>query len=348
MRKEFFARGLILLLVGAALAVPLLVRRFSPQPPVLHARMAESGGWTLEGSAAGNPGDLYAVAGEPLHLRLTSDDVVHSFAVGQGAGMPGGVAEVDILPGEISEVTLTFEQPGKYTYYCTRWCSVNHWRMRGVIEVSALESAGDSGPGPAAVEPPLYQRLGLDLDAERPVPTPLPAQPPSAPPGAALSADLPAGVLNRAYYLAHSPAELWADLRANSSLARFNDQELWDLVALTWSRQTLPEDLQAAARNYAENCAACHGETAAGDGVFAEALSGAAGHSGMPTAETTVRPSDFSDRARTLSASPALLQGKILRGGMGTGMPYWGPVFTEKQIWDLVAYLYTFQFEQEP
>lgn len=26
-----------------------------------------------------------------------------------------------------------------------------------------------------------------------------------------------------------------------------------------------------------------------------------------------------------------MLQGKILRGGMGTGMPYWGPIFTEEQ-----------------
>jgi hypothetical protein len=39
-----------------------------------------------------------------------------------------------------------------------------------------------------------------------------------------------------------------------------------------------------------------------------------------------------------LGASPALLQGKIIRGGMGTGMPYWGPIFTEAQTWALVDY----------
>jgi hypothetical protein len=32
-------------------------------------------------------------------------------------------------------------------------------------------------------------------------------------------------------------------------------------------------------------------------------------------------PADFTDPARMLGASPALLEGKILRGGMGTGMP---------------------------
>jgi len=55
-------------------------------------------------------------------------------------------------------------------------------------------------------------------------------------------------------------------------------------------------------------------------------------------------PVDFSDPKRMLGASPALFQGKILRGGMGTGMPMWGSIFTEDQIWDLIAYLYSFQF----
>ncbi len=58
-------------------------------------------------------------------------------------------------------------------------------------------------------------------------------------------------------------------------------------------------------------------------------------------------PVDFTDPTQMLGASPALLQGKILRGGMGTGMPMWGSIFTEGQIWDLVAYLYSFQFEYE-
>ncbi len=56
-------------------------------------------------------------------------------------------------------------------------------------------------------------------------------------------------------------------------------------------------------------------------------------------------PADFTDPESMLGASPALLQGKILRGGMGTGMPYWGPIFTEDQLWALVSYLWSFQFE---
>jgi len=56
-----------------------------------------------------------------------------------------------------------------------------------------------------------------------------------------------------------------------------------------------------------------------------------------------VRPPDFGDPAVLLGASPAVLEGKMIRGGMGTGMPSWGDIFTSDQIRDLVLYLYTFQ-----
>jgi mono/diheme cytochrome c family protein len=56
---------------------------------------------------------------------------------------------------------------------------------------------------------------------------------------------------------------------------------------------------------------------------------------------------DFKDPAQMLGASPALLQGKIIRGGMGTGMPYFGPILTEEQTWALVAYIQSFQFDME-
>ena len=59
----------------------------------------------------------------------------------------------------------------------------------------------------------------------------------------------------------------------------------------------------------------------------------------------TEAPADFSDPEQMLGASPALLQGKVLRGGMGTGMPYFGPVFTDEQSWAVTDYLWTFQFE---
>ena len=54
---------------------------------------------------------------------------------------------------------------------------------------------------------------------------------------------------------------------------------------------------------------------------------------------------DFSDPGQMYGASPALLQGKIIRGGMGTGMPSWGQIFSEDQTWALTDYLWTFSFQ---
>ena len=58
----------------------------------------------------------------------------------------------------------------------------------------------------------------------------------------------------------------------------------------------------------------------------------------------TMAPTDFTDAVHMLSLSPARLQGKIIRGGMGTGMPFWGPIFTESQTWALADFLWSFQF----
>jgi mono/diheme cytochrome c family protein len=123
------------------------------------------------------------------------------------------------------------------------------------------------------------------------------------------------------------------------------------MVSYIWQSNTTPQALAYGKKLYAQNCAACQGENSAGNGVFADNLAGAS-ESSMQTLSgsgemSRQTPADFTGPSRMLGASPALLQGKILRGGMGTGMPMWGSIFTEQQIWDLIAYLYLFQFEYE-
>lgn len=329
MHREWLARIIVIVLLAAAIMIPVGAWWVRARGVVIHARMAETGGWT--------PESLTVEVGQPLHLRLTSDDVMHSFAIGQ-SDQPA----VDVIPGEVSEVTLAFDKPGKYTFYCTRWCSVNHWRMRGTIEVTGAEKAEE----PA--KPPLYVSLGLDIDAEHHAEV-IPEKRPSAARGAKLGVEIPTDYLDREYYLSHSPVELWKALRNVSAFSRLTDEEIWDLTAMAWQANTDPQELNEGQQLYTTNCAACHGETGAGNGVFADELDlpKTGEHTGMQTGEMTTRPTDFTDPEHVLAASPARLQGKILRGGMGTGMPYWGPIFTEEQTWALVAYLWTFQFELE-
>ncbi len=329
MRKEWLARIVLVVLVLAAVTLPLGAWWVRNRGVILHARMAETGGWT--------PENLTVEAGQPLHLRLTSDDVLHGFAVGQSDQPP-----VDIYPGEVTEVTLTFDKPGKYTFYCTRWCSANHWRMRGTIEVTGPETANEP------VQPPLYVTLNIDIDAPHKTDI-VPELTPSARRGENLQAAIPDEFQDQAYYRSHSPVELWQALREKASLASLSDQDLWDMVALVWRSNTTPQDLGVGQQLYTANCAACHGVEGDGNGVFADGLdpSEAGDHAAMQPGEMTQRPTDFTDPRLMLAASPALLQGKIVRGGMGTGMPYWGPIFTDEQTWALVDYLWTFQFDLE-
>ena len=305
------------------IGVPLFLWR---QTSLIHVSMAENGGW--------NPDTLKAEVGKPLHLRLTSDDVVHGFAVGQ-MDMPS----MDVMPGKITDLTLTFDKPGTYTFYCTRWCGLNHWRMRGTIEVSGAMTNLE----PAVI--PLYVQMGLDLDAPHQSPV-VPSNLPSAARGQQMAENLNLSEFNNlAFYKTHAPYEVFQEL--NSS--QLTDVEKWNVVSYIWRTNTTPETLESGKKLFAQNCAACHGENGKGNGVFAKDLktAGESSRQAMIGSDEMKRqtPADFNDPKRMLGASPALLQGKILRGGMGTGMPMWGSIFTEDQIWDLVAYLYSFQFE---
>jgi mono/diheme cytochrome c family protein/plastocyanin len=351
MKPELISRIFLFLLLIAAGAAGVIaagpaIGLGSGDVHELHARMPENGGWSIE--------SITAEVGQPIRLRMTSDDVLHSFAIGQSDRAP-----VDLYPGKWEETTLVFDRPGRYTFYCTRWCGRNHWRMRGTILVTGGNT--ETVDQAEEQEKPLYLQLDLNLDASHDAEI-VPEREPSAEWGKALEERLPAYALDRDTYLKYSPESVWKRLRTEPKLADLDDSALWDAVAWIWDRQTPPEKLAKAAERYATNCAACHGETGKGDGVMVEGLprfDPAAVHKeGHPaTSESQENgqmaesemglsaPGDFTDPHLLLGASPALLEGKILRGGMGTGMPYWGPIFTENEIDALITYLYQFAMD---
>jgi mono/diheme cytochrome c family protein len=111
----------------------------------------------------------------------------------------------------------------------------------------------------------------------------------------------------------------------------WRDQDRWDVVAYLWSLATSAERLALGRRLYATNCAACHGERGAGDGP---------GGKYQPK-----KPADFIEARRMLAGTAALYIAKIRRGGMGTGMPYWGNIFTEEELAALGDYLWSFTMD---
>lgn len=206
--------------------------------------------------------------------------------------------------------------------------------MRGTIEVTGLAVPMEEEPQP------LFLRLKLDLDFPHPAQF-IPLSPVIPKQAATIGSNLPAYMTDPSEYQVSSPSDLWQRLRSELSLIDRTDADLWEAVAWTGQRQTGDQDLAAAQNQYATNCAACHGETGKGDGVIVRDLR-VMEHDYM--GHGLIRPPDFTDPSNLLGASPALLKGKMTRGGMGTGMPYWGPIFTNKQIDALVTYLYSFAF----
>jgi mono/diheme cytochrome c family protein len=210
--------------------------------------------------------------------------------------------------------------------------------MHGVIEVSAAPGAAPLATDTPAPQP-LYLQLGLDIDAPHPAEAG-PQLPPVAARGASLAGQLPAWARSREAYLTSSPAGMWQRLRTEASLGRLSDQQLWDAVAWIWTQPA--QEIQAGEEIYRSDCLACHGQEGQGDGVMLRDLSPLEDHTQM--GGQLVRPPDFSDPSVLLGASPARLEGKILRGGMGTGMPYWGPILDDEQVAAVIRYLYTFAF----
>jgi mono/diheme cytochrome c family protein/plastocyanin len=286
------------------------------------ARAPEQGGFS--------PDRLNLRVGETVRLHISSPDVVH------GLTIPGlGVNVDEIYPGKVVEVDVTPTQPGRYAFACTRWCSVDHWRMRGVIEVT-----GDSSQVAATTEPPLFQQLGLDLDAMRPAAQMMPSAKPSASVGAALNAKLPQDLADPAKRRALAPADAFQTLRGDPVNAALSDADVWNLVAWVWLKDTRPEALARAETLYARDCAACHGPDGKGQGPAGEYLPGKSKMDpAMPKG-----PADFADAGAMLAASDVLLQGKLLRGGMGTGMPEFGSLYSDAEQWAMIAYLRTFLF----
>ena len=109
-------------------------------------------------------------------------------------------------------------------------------------------------------------------------------------------------------------------------------QALSFIPALTWPAE-LPGSALAGGDIYAFRCAGCHGETGRGDGPASASLA-------------TVKPADFTSDTLLANRDFDAVYDRIREGGQGvhgSSMPPWGVALSDDDIWDLVAYLATFQ-----
>ena len=75
------------------------------------------------------PGLIRVPAGVPVHFRMTSPDVLHGFQI------VGTNANVMLVPGYVTEITLTFPEPGEYLVVCNEYCGLSHHLMQSRVIV---------------------------------------------------------------------------------------------------------------------------------------------------------------------------------------------------------------------
>lgn len=321
-RLARFAIVLILIGLPAATIVYLLWPQAAEHRVIeINAFAPEAGGFV--------PASIQVLQGETVTLRFTSMDVTHGVAIGPGLGIDLG----QIQAGHTKEVTVTFDQSGSYTFYCTTWCSPDHWRMRGVVDVQPQTAMIAQNQGDDVIEGLTAE--GVDVDAgsfSRGAASHVNIDDRStiSPERGRLLIDaavIPPNLGDPVWRQSHTPAEAFVELgEANPALA---EDDLIDIVAYLW----LGEQDANGSERYEQNCAACHGQFGNGDGPAASSL--------------VEDPVAFAGLAYMFHMRSDVLYAKIRRGGMGTDMPNFGTLFTPQETWALVDYLWRLSFDRQ-
>ena len=104
------------------------IKFLSAAPPADALRVDVEGRlWWWEvrypGTGAVTANEIHIPAGEPVVLRLTTDDVIHSVWI------PQLQAKTDMIPGRVNEMTIEADAPGTYRGQCAEFCGLQHARM---------------------------------------------------------------------------------------------------------------------------------------------------------------------------------------------------------------------------
>ncbi|WP_205599232.1 cytochrome c oxidase subunit II [Oceanobacillus halotolerans] len=75
------------------------------------------------------PNEIEIPAGSEVTFTMTSKDVTHGFQIA------GTNVNAMVMPGYISKITQTFNEPGEYLVLCNEYCGAGHQMMSTTITV---------------------------------------------------------------------------------------------------------------------------------------------------------------------------------------------------------------------
>ncbi|NVK18281.1 MAG: cytochrome c oxidase subunit II [Methylocystaceae bacterium] len=77
--------------------------------------------------------ELVVPKGQPIVLRMTSEDVLHSLYI------PGFRVKEDVMPGRVTYVWFNPKEVGEYVHTCTEYCGTAHAEMATNVRVVEQE-----------------------------------------------------------------------------------------------------------------------------------------------------------------------------------------------------------------
>jgi len=75
------------------------------------------------------PNEIRVPVGSEVTFYITAIDYQHGFL------LEGTNLNVQVIPGHVSSMTLTFDTPGEFSYICTEYCGTAHMTMAGKLIV---------------------------------------------------------------------------------------------------------------------------------------------------------------------------------------------------------------------
>lgn len=94
------------------------------------------------------PREIDVPAGSEVDFAVTSRDVIHGFHI------EGTRINAMVIPGQITRVSYTFEEPGEHLIICHEYCGAGHHGMYATIRVTeAGVGSGQDDPSEATGGP---------------------------------------------------------------------------------------------------------------------------------------------------------------------------------------------------
>jgi cytochrome c oxidase subunit 2 len=86
-----------------------------------------------------SPNQITLAKGETVKLQVKSEDVTHGLFV-----RPLGI-DTEIVPGQVTELTVTPQQAGTYRAICDHFCGAGHGGMKMTIVVGERPASAAAG-----------------------------------------------------------------------------------------------------------------------------------------------------------------------------------------------------------